>query len=124
MNWRRPAGGGAPAPDRRGGDRRGRPRARAERADRRRRIADQPDPGGPARPLARRRESPWRVGNQSSQSRRSAIARWSCAATFARPAAFVFDAWTKPDLIVRWMPPVGWSFSACEVDLRPAGRYR
>ncbi len=43
---------------------------------------------------------------------------------FRAPRAFVFDAWAKPDLIVRWMAPAGWSFSVCEVDLRPGGGYR
>jgi uncharacterized protein YndB with AHSA1/START domain len=45
--------------------------------------------------------------------------------TFKAPRALVFDAFTRPDLLARWMiGPDGWSMSVCEVDLRPGGRFR
>ena len=41
---------------------------------------------------------------------------------FDAPRALVFDAFTKPELIRRWMlGPDGWSMPVCEVDLRVGG---
>jgi uncharacterized protein YndB with AHSA1/START domain len=37
----------------------------------------------------------------------------------------VFEAFTKPDLIRRWLlGPPGWSMPLCEIDLRIGGSYR
>jgi uncharacterized protein YndB with AHSA1/START domain len=38
----------------------------------------------------------------------------------------VFDAWTKPELLRRWLlgPGEHWSMPICEVDLRVGGTYR
>lgn len=45
--------------------------------------------------------------------------------TFHAPRILVFDAWTKPELLKRWLlGPPGWSFAMCESDLRVGGRYR
>lgn len=44
---------------------------------------------------------------------------------FNAPCGLVFDCWTKPALIRRWMTgPDGWTFAVCEVDLRVGGQYR
>ncbi len=44
---------------------------------------------------------------------------------FDAPAGMVFDAWTKPELIKRWLGAfAGWTFRLCEVDLRVGGDYR
>ena len=44
---------------------------------------------------------------------------------FDAPRALVFDAFTKPDLIRRWLlGPDGWTMPVCEVDLRVGGAYR
>jgi uncharacterized protein YndB with AHSA1/START domain len=41
------------------------------------------------------------------------------------PSQLVFDAFTKPELIQRWLlGPDGWSMPVCEVDLRVGGGYR
>src|ERR1700682_1956895 len=41
------------------------------------------------------------------------------------PRRLVFDAWTKPELVKRWLlGPPGWSFLVCEIDLRVGGAYR
>src|SRR5690348_3295218 len=42
---------------------------------------------------------------------------------FSAPAALVFDALTKPDLIKRWYGPPG-AIEACESDARPGGQWR
>ena len=45
--------------------------------------------------------------------------------TFAAPRALVFDAWTKPALISRWLlGPPGWTMPVCEMDLRVGGKFR
>lgn len=44
---------------------------------------------------------------------------------FHAPRALVFQAFTTPELLRRWMVgPDGWSMPVCEVDLRPGGRFR
>jgi uncharacterized protein YndB with AHSA1/START domain len=41
------------------------------------------------------------------------------------PRQLVFDAFTKPELIKRWLTgPPGWEMVTCEVDLRVGGKYR
>ena len=45
--------------------------------------------------------------------------------TFDAPRRLVFDAWTKPELIKRWLGVRnGWTMPVCEVDLRVGGAYR
>lgn len=45
--------------------------------------------------------------------------------SFKAPRSMVFDAFTKPDLIKRWLTgPSTWYMAACEVDLRVGGKYR
>lgn len=43
---------------------------------------------------------------------------------FDAPRALVFDAYTKPELLVRWFGgPEGWALAECEVDLRVGGSW-
>jgi len=43
---------------------------------------------------------------------------------FRAPRAMVFDAWTKPELMTRWLlGPPGWTMPVCEMDLRVGGKY-
>jgi uncharacterized protein YndB with AHSA1/START domain len=50
---------------------------------------------------------------------------FSATRVFAAPRALVFDAWTKPEHLPRWMTgPDGWSMPVCEVDLRVGGAWR
>ena len=46
--------------------------------------------------------------------------------TFDGPARIVFEAWTKPELIMRWWTPksFGITFLSCETDVRTGGSYR
>jgi uncharacterized protein YndB with AHSA1/START domain len=44
--------------------------------------------------------------------------------TFDAPRALVFDAWTKPELMKRWLGPRALQVVLCEVDLRVGGGYR
>jgi uncharacterized protein YndB with AHSA1/START domain len=45
---------------------------------------------------------------------------------FDGPARIVFDAWTTPELLMRWWAPksFGITFLSCEADVRPGGSYR
>jgi uncharacterized protein YndB with AHSA1/START domain len=43
---------------------------------------------------------------------------------FGAPPAVVFDAFTKPDLVSRWLlGPPGWTMPVCEMDLRVGGKF-
>lgn len=45
--------------------------------------------------------------------------------TFDAPRRLVFDAYTQPELIQKWLlGPDGWSMPVCEIDLRVGGKYR
>jgi uncharacterized protein YndB with AHSA1/START domain len=55
------------------------------------------------------------VGDQDIEIQRS----------FHAPRRLVFDAWTKPELVKRWLGVrAGWTFAVCEIDLRVGGAYR
>lgn len=44
---------------------------------------------------------------------------------FDAPRELVFDAWTKPELLKRWLGVRnGWSLEVCEVDLKVGGAFR
>ena len=44
---------------------------------------------------------------------------------FDAPRSLVFDAFTKPELVRRWLlGPPGWTMPVCEIDLRVGGSYR
>lgn len=42
---------------------------------------------------------------------------------FSAPIEEVFDAWTKPEALVHWFRPVGFTVTATEIDLRLGGKY-
>lgn len=46
--------------------------------------------------------------------------------TFDAPARLVFEAWTTPELFMRWWAPksMGMVLRACEMDVRVGGSYR
>jgi uncharacterized protein YndB with AHSA1/START domain len=45
--------------------------------------------------------------------------------SFDAPRALLWDAWTKPELLKRWLGVRGgWTFAVCEVDLKVGGKYR
>ena len=44
---------------------------------------------------------------------------------FHAPHELVFEAWTKPDLLKRWLwGPDEWELAVCEIDLRIGGAFR
>jgi uncharacterized protein YndB with AHSA1/START domain len=46
--------------------------------------------------------------------------------SFAAPAHIVFEAWTRPELFMRWWAPksMGVPIRSCEMDVRTGGTYR
>lgn len=44
--------------------------------------------------------------------------------SFKATADLVFDCWTIPALIRRWLGPADWEFVTCEFDPRVGGRWR
>jgi uncharacterized protein YndB with AHSA1/START domain len=46
--------------------------------------------------------------------------------SFDAPARIVFEAWTRPELFMRWWAPksMGVPLLSCEMDVRPGGKYR
>ena len=46
--------------------------------------------------------------------------------TFNAPARLVYEAWTTPELLMKWWTPksIPMSFVSCEVDARTGGKYR
>jgi len=44
---------------------------------------------------------------------------------FNAPRSLVYDAYTKPELVKRWLlGPPGWTMPVCEMDVRVGGKYR
>jgi len=44
--------------------------------------------------------------------------------SFQASADLVFDCWTVPALIRRWLGPADWVFTTCEFDRRVGGKWR
>jgi uncharacterized protein YndB with AHSA1/START domain len=40
------------------------------------------------------------------------------------PARLLFEAWSKPEHLMKWFGPKGWPVTMCEVDFRTGGRFR
>jgi uncharacterized protein YndB with AHSA1/START domain len=43
---------------------------------------------------------------------------------FAAPPPLVYEAHTRPEHLVRWWGPRGFTLPVCQIDLRPSGAYR
>ena len=39
------------------------------------------------------------------------------------PPELVYEAWTTPEHIMHWFTPAPWKTIACELDLRPGGKF-
>lgn len=74
---------------------------------------------------ARRESNPAPMKNRSTVERKSER-ELVVTRTVNGPARIVFEAWTKPELFVRWWVPKssGVSLLSWEMDIRVGGRYR
>lgn len=39
-------------------------------------------------------------------------------------SAQLWEAWTKPEILIKWFCPRPWKVTACEIDLRPGGLFK
>ena len=45
--------------------------------------------------------------------------------SFDAPRTMLWDAYTRPELVKRWLGAMpGWTWAVCEMDVREGGRYR
>ena len=72
-----------------------------------------------------------RKGEHAAVTNRTTVERKSerelvITRTFNGPPRIVFEAWTKPELFMRWWAPKssGVALLSCEMDVRAGGRYR
>lgn len=65
------------------------------------------------------------VKNETTSDRRSEC-ELVVTRSFDGPARLVFEAWTTPELLMRWWVPksIGITFISCEADVRTGGTYR
>jgi uncharacterized protein YndB with AHSA1/START domain len=59
------------------------------------------------------------VANEPVSEREVTITR-----VFDAPARLLFEAYSKPEHIMRWFGPVGWPVTLCEMDFRVGGKFR
>src|SRR6476646_9579904 len=74
---------------------------------------------------ARKESEPTPVKNRTTVERKSER-ELVVTRLFDGPARIVFEAWTKPELLMRWWAPksTGVSLLSCEADVRAGGSYR
>src|ERR1051325_4607986 len=74
---------------------------------------------------ARRESEPTPMTNRTTVERKSER-ELVVTRTFNGPARIVFEAWTKPELFMRWWAPksMGVPLLSCEMDVRAGGKYR
>jgi uncharacterized protein YndB with AHSA1/START domain len=74
---------------------------------------------------ARRESEPTSMKNRTTVERKS-DRELVVTRTFNGPARIVFEAWTKPELFMRWWAPksMGVPLLSCEMDVRTGGKYR
>jgi uncharacterized protein YndB with AHSA1/START domain len=44
--------------------------------------------------------------------------------TYDAPARLLFEAWTKPEHLMKWFGPKGWPVTMCQIDFREGGQWR
>ena len=73
----------------------------------------------------RRESEPTPMNNRTTVERKS-DRELVVTRTFDAPARIVFEAWTKPELFMRWWAPksMGVPLLSCEMDVRTGGKYR
>jgi uncharacterized protein YndB with AHSA1/START domain len=58
------------------------------------------------------------VANEPESAREVTITR-----VFDAPARLLFEAYSKPEHIMKWFGPKGWPVTLCEMDFRVGGRF-
>ena len=60
----------------------------------------------------------------ASAGRRDGDRELTITRIYDAPARLLFEAWSRPEHLMRWFGPVGWPVTLCEVDFREGGRWR
>ena len=63
-------------------------------------------------------------GSNAETSAASSAAELVITRVFDAPRRLVFEAWTKPEQLMRWFGPKGFTTPFCEVDFRVGGAFR
>jgi uncharacterized protein YndB with AHSA1/START domain len=73
-----------------------------------------------------RRESEASSGKSCTTVERKSERELVVTRTFNAPPRLLFEAWTRPELFMRWWAPksMGMVLRTCEMDVRVGGRYR
>jgi uncharacterized protein YndB with AHSA1/START domain len=73
----------------------------------------------------RRESEPTHMKNRTTVERKSER-ELVVTRTFNAPARTVFEAWTRPEVFMRWWAPksMGMFLRSCEMDVRTGGKYR
>ena len=76
--------------------------------------------------MDKRKESDSTSKNNRTTVERKSERELVVTRSFNASARIVFDAWTKPELFMRWWAPklMGMFLRSCEMDVRAGGRYR
>jgi uncharacterized protein YndB with AHSA1/START domain len=63
---------------------------------------------------------------RASESAGESIAEREVVITreFDAPARLLFEAYTRPEYVMKWFGPRGWPLTLCEMDFRKGGRFR
>jgi uncharacterized protein YndB with AHSA1/START domain len=65
------------------------------------------------------------MGQQAAQVSLPSDREVEVTRTFRAPRKLVYEAYTKPELMRRWLlGPPGWTMPVCEMDVRVGGRFR
>ena len=66
------------------------------------------------------------MASQQTKVNRTSPRELVVTCTFDAPPAMLYDAWTKPERLMRWWAPksVGITFVSCDADVRKGGSYR
>ena len=59
------------------------------------------------------------VKNEPESEREITITR-----VYDAPARLLFEAYSKPEHVMKWFGPKGWPLTLCEMDFRVGGRFR
>ena len=71
-------------------------------------------------------KSDHRSGINPTTAERTSEREFVVTRTFKAPARILFEAWTRPELLMRWWAPkaYGIAFVSCEIEARTGGGYR
>ena len=75
--------------------------------------------------MEQRASEPMPLNNRTAVERKS-DRELVVTRTFDAPAHIVFEAWTRPELFMRWWAPksMGVPLLSCDMDVRTGGKYR